>query len=89
MSDEDDRAVAGLVEHLREQKTMINVLLRGYVEAAYDQRYCKDKSADENRGREALAELLRSGRPLTQDLRDLLAALFDPRENSIPEANAG
>jgi hypothetical protein len=71
-----------------EREILIGVLLKGYVELKNDvptiTRYWKDKSADEKMGREALAELLRSGRPLTRDLRDTLAALFDPRKNHYP-----
>jgi hypothetical protein len=67
-----------------EQELLIDLLLRGYVDEGYNYRYWRDKSSDENRGREALAELLRSGRPLTRDLRDTLAALFDPSENHYP-----
>jgi hypothetical protein len=65
------------------QKMLINVLLGGFVKN-YTNHYWEDKSPDENRGREALVELLRSERPLTRDLRDTLAALFDPKENHYP-----
>jgi hypothetical protein len=71
-----------------EREILIDVLLRGYVESKNDvpvtTRYWKDKSTDENRGREALVELLQSERPLTRDLRNTLAALLHPRENHYP-----
>jgi hypothetical protein len=76
-----DHTKKGAVD--RRQEMLINILLRGYVED-YTNHYWEDKSPDENRGREALVELLRSERPLTRDLRNTLAALFDPKENDYP-----
>ena len=74
----------GAVDH--QQERLINALLRGFLEnhESYTEQYWEDKCPDENRGREALAELLRSERPLTRDLRDTLAVLFDPKENQYP-----
>src|SRR5262249_30235093 len=74
-----------MADHHR-QEMLINILLRGFLEnhESYTVHYWEDKSPDENRGREALVELLRSERPLTRDLRDTLAALFDPKENGYP-----
>ena len=58
---------------------LINILLRGYV-PEYEECYLDDDSPDDKRARAALAGLLRSGKPLTQDLRDALANLFDPED---------
>jgi hypothetical protein len=86
MSEQEiDQAIVELGEYVKEQKRLIDILLQGYGEpkkgGRRDRHYWKDKSTNENRGREALSDLLRSGRPLTQNLRNMLAALFDSRED--------
>ena len=86
--EEIDREITGLSDFVREEAVRIGILLSGYEEPLKDGRvrrvYWKDRSADENRGRELLCSLLRSGRPLTQDLRDRLAALVDPKDSQHP-----
>jgi hypothetical protein len=78
-----DHTKKGAGDH--RQEMLINILLGGFVKNDTN-HYWEDKSPDENRGREALVELLRSKRPLTRVLRDTLAALFDPKENYYPGA---
>jgi hypothetical protein len=72
----------------KEQEVLIRVLLQGYsvptTHGRVDRRYWKDRSDDENIGRKALADALRSGRPLSQYTRELLAALFDSQDDKHP-----
>jgi hypothetical protein len=71
VSDFDDLPVVSGVNRL------ISILLRGYL-VEFNQCYLEDDSPQDKRARTALAGLLRSGAPLTQDLRITLANLFDP-----------
>jgi hypothetical protein len=56
---------------------LISILLRGYL-VEHNRCYLEDGSPQDKRARTVLADLLRSGAPLTQDLRVTLANLFDP-----------
>jgi hypothetical protein len=62
------------------------VLMAGFIEKLDEgrpqRRYLDSKHEDRHRA--AMARLLRSGLPLTQDFRDQLAALFDPNAGTHP-----
>jgi hypothetical protein len=62
------------------------VLMSGFIEdlekGKPQKKYLDDE--EELRARAAMARLLRSGLPLTQDFRDRLAALFDPNDDTHP-----
>jgi len=87
-TDEISAAIEGLKSFVAEERNLVHVLLQGYGKRGKNGReshfYLKNNSAEENEAREILCNLLRSGRPLTQYIRDLLAALFDPREDQHP-----
>lgn len=65
---------------------LVSALMGGFIEGLDkgkpQQKYLDGK--EELRARTAMALLLRSGRPLTRDFRDQLAALFDPEDGTHP-----
>jgi hypothetical protein len=48
------------------------------------EQYLKEGSVEEKEAREAISRLLRSPSPLDRQVREMLAALFDPRPNTSP-----
>jgi hypothetical protein len=65
-------------------EVLATALMSGFIEKLEEgrprQKYLAGK--EEDRARAAMARLLRSGRPLTQNFRDRLAALFDPDDGT-------
>jgi hypothetical protein len=70
----------------RKIEGLVGALMAGFIEGLDkgkpQKRYLDGK--EEHRARVAMSRLLRSGRPLTQDFRDQLAALFDPNDGTHP-----
>lgn len=64
-------------------------LMAGFIEKLDEGRPRKKylDGKEEDRARAAMARLLRSGRPLTQDFRDCLAVLFDPSASAHPASD--
>ena len=82
------RNLAFLVAQIKEDRKNVYVLLAGRVvqsEMGINKiEYLEDKSPEEKAARLSIARLLRSDSPLDYQLRQHLAALFDPEEDTYP-----
>jgi hypothetical protein len=71
-----------------EERQFVRILLQGYSTTTKDGRsykhFWEDMSDEENAGRRILGRLILSGAPLTQEVREQLAALIDPNNNRYP-----
>jgi hypothetical protein len=70
-------------------EVLVTALMVGFVEKWEEGRSRRKYLAgkEEDKARAAMARLLRSGQPLTQNFRDCLAALFDPSAGLHPASD--